>query len=115
MRPLPSAFITATCSTSLVPAVPTRKATREPSGDHEACASSTPGVAVSACSEDPSGRTVSRSRPLEKTTRPSPPANDPAPGAAASEPRTTIVETSARRMATGYAAMSRATPYRSSG
>ena len=29
VRPLPSAFITAICSTSLVPAVPTRKATRD--------------------------------------------------------------------------------------
>ena len=98
VRPLPSALITAICSTSLVPAVPTRKATREPSGDHDACASSTPGVAVSGASPEPSGATVSRSRPLERTMRPSAPANDAAAGAATTSPSATIVETSVRRM-----------------
>ena len=61
---------------------PTRKATREPPGDHDACASSTPGVAVSGGSAEPSGRTVSRSRPLERTMRRSAPANAAAAGAA---------------------------------
>ena len=58
VRPLPSVFITAICSTSLVPAVPTRNATRPPSGDQAACASSTPGVLVSGPTPLPSGMTV---------------------------------------------------------
>ena len=61
VRPLPSAFITAICSTSLSGG-PDAEATREPSGDHEACASSTPGVVVSGASPEPSGKTVAGRR-----------------------------------------------------